>query len=184
VQSITTLPGAVAAARVAAPVESVPIKLLKPADSPRLHGIVLEHVRHLASSGAQSTPILVHRETMRVIDGMHRLRVAQIKGEAEIQVAYFDGDAEDAFIQAVVENNTRGLPLQLSDRKAAALRILTAHPDWSDRSIGKTAHLSAKTVALIRRAAGPRIPQPTARLGQDGRAHCGRPRIATGRPTR
>jgi hypothetical protein len=63
---------------------------------------------------------------MRVIDGMHRLRAAQLRGDHGVEVKFFDGDADEAFIAAVRANITHGLPLTLADRKAAAQRILAA----------------------------------------------------------
>ena len=61
----------------------VPVELLRHADSPRLDGESPDHIRTLAESGSDLPPILVHRETMRVIDGMHRLRAAILNGQLE-----------------------------------------------------------------------------------------------------
>jgi hypothetical protein len=66
--------------------ESVPILRLAPADSPRLLGEDAEHVRMLADAGTDLPPILVHRRTPRVIDGMHRLRAAHLRGDTHIAV--------------------------------------------------------------------------------------------------
>ncbi|MFJ9366231.1 hypothetical protein ACIRRA_17705 [Nocardia sp. NPDC101769] len=79
-----------------------------------------------------------------------------------------DGSEELAFIVGVRENTTHGLPLSLSDRRAAAERIMRTHPHWSDRSIATTAGLSAKTVASIR-ARIDEDSRSTHRLGSDGR---------------
>lgn len=149
--------------------ERIALDRLKPADSPRLGGENLEHVRLLASAGTVWPPILVHRQTMRVIDGMHRLRAARLRGMGEIEAVYFDGDDDEAFLQAIEENIAHGLPLSLSDRKAAALRILKTHSDWSDRFIGQVVSLSPKTVGTIRRGASADIPASSTRVGRDGR---------------
>ena len=58
----------------------VDIAALRPADSPRLAGCSEEFVRSLASSGAHLSPIVVHRATMRVVDGSHRLKAAVLRG--------------------------------------------------------------------------------------------------------
>jgi ParB-like nuclease domain len=149
----------------------VSIIQLTPGDSPRLGGELPEHVRMLAEAGDRLPPIIVHRATMRVIDGMHRLRAAHLRGDTEIEVSYFDGAGDDeAFILAVQANIAHGLPLSLADRKAATLRILKAHPEWSDRSIGMITGLSPKTVGAARRDAGEdEVPQLSARVGRDGR---------------
>jgi hypothetical protein len=150
-------------------VERVPLLRLRPADSPRLDGEVHEHVRILAGATARLPPILVHRHTMRVVDGMHRYRAALLRGDVEIEVTYLDGDDEDVFVHAVAANVAHGLPLSLRDRRAAALRILKTHPDWSDRSVATTTGLSPKTVGAVRRGASVEIPQSGSRLGRDGR---------------
>ncbi|WP_308249674.1 ParB/RepB/Spo0J family partition protein [Sphaerisporangium fuscum] len=145
------------------------ISSLSPGESPRLSGEDPEHTRLLAESDAELPPILVHRPTLRVIDGMHRLRAALLRGEEKIKVRFFDGDEEAAFVTAVESNIAHGLPLSLADREAAAARILSSHPQWSDRAIAAVTGLSAKTVDTIRRTATAGIPQLHSRVGRDGR---------------
>jgi transposase len=107
---------------------------------------------------------------MRVIDGMHRLRAAELRGEDTINVHYFDGDDHEAFVLAVKTNVTHGLPLTLTDRAAAVRRIITSYPCWSDRAIATITSVSAKTVATIRRCATEEGTQLHTRIGRDGRA--------------
>ncbi|MEU8958558.1 ParB/RepB/Spo0J family partition protein [Streptomyces sp. NPDC048518] len=152
------------------PVERVPVHLLWSADSPRLVGENLDHVRVLAESGADLPPILVHRATMRVIDGMHRLRATALRGEREIAVRFLDGYESDVFVVAVRANTTHGLPLTRADRNAAATRIIHSHPHWSDRMIASFAGLSPKTVGSLRRRLGDDLPAAPVRIGRDGRA--------------
>lgn len=157
----------------------VPIDSLRPAHSIRYLGEDDEHVRLLAESDTPLPPILVHRPTMRVIDGMHRLRAERLRGSGKIAVSCFDGDEDEAFVLAVRLNVEHGLPLSLADRSAAALRILQSHPHWSDRAIARMAGLSGKTVGTIRKRSTEGILQSDARIGRDGRA---RPRnVAPGR---
>lgn len=73
--------------------EEVPCASLKEADSPRLDGESIDHITVLAQAGVQWPPIVVHRQTLRVIDGMHRLRAAQLRGDQSVEVKFFDGDA-------------------------------------------------------------------------------------------
>lgn len=148
---------------------TVAIGSLLPAHSPRLSGEDKDHVRRLAEADVTLPPILVHRTTMRVIDGMHRVRAAILKGQEEIEVEFFDGSEEEAFIRSVEENVLHGLPLSLADRKAAALRIMMAHPQLSDRAIAAGTALSAKTVGVIRRRSTADSPQSNTRIGVDGR---------------
>ncbi|MEV7773830.1 ParB N-terminal domain-containing protein [Kitasatospora sp. NPDC086791] len=150
--------------------ETVRIDRLRPADSPRLDGEDPDHIRLLTESDAALPPILVHRGSMRVIDGMHRLRVAQARGDSEVPVTYFDGTELEAFIRAVQLNVTHGLPLTLSDRESAATRILESGGGWSDRAVARMTGLSAPTVARIRASALPdHRPEDQARIGRDGR---------------
>ncbi|HEU5472490.1 MAG TPA: ParB N-terminal domain-containing protein [Actinophytocola sp.] len=143
---------------------------LLPSDSPRLEGESTAHADALAASATVFPPIVVDRATMRVIDGMHRLRAAMLRGEREIEVQFFDGSAEDAFVLAVTLNVERqGLPLSLADRTAAAGRILGSHRQWSDRAIASVTGLSHKTVGAIRRRSSGEIAQLGARIGRDGR---------------
>jgi ParB-like chromosome segregation protein Spo0J len=161
-------PAAVRHPTVGQTVHVVPVDALKPADSPRLVGEDAEHIRVLAESDRQLPPILVHRATMRVIDGMHRLSAARLRGQDAIDVVFFDGSTEDAFVVAVRTNITHGMPLSFADREAAVARIVNSHPDWSDRAIAATTGLAAHTVAAVRaRIVG--LPQPNARIGRDGR---------------
>jgi hypothetical protein len=169
--------------------ESVPINLLSWGYSPRSHGEDSGHIRSLAEiSQAALPPILVHRQTMRVIDGMHRLRAAVLNGSDRIDVEFFDGSDEEAFCRAVELNVSHGLPLSLADRKAAAARILACRSDLSDRAAAAITGLSPKTVGAIRSHS--EIPQPHERLGRDGRCRpvnglAGRTRAAeviAGRP--
>jgi hypothetical protein len=139
-----------------------------PADSPRFDGIDPDHVRALAETEGDLPPILVHRATMRVVDGMHRLGAAELRGQEAICVQFFEGDEEDAFLVAVESNVTHGLPLKIAERRSAAARIIRSHPEMSDRSIALIAGLAAKTVAAVRGATED-TPQLHARVGRDGR---------------
>lgn len=151
------------------PPVTVPISVLRPSDSPRLAGEDSDHVRLLAESADVLPPVLVHRATMRVIDGMHRLRAAVICGEDTVRVRYFDGDEAEAFVLGVRANVAHGLPLSLADRRVAAMRIIASHPRWSDRAIASATGLAARTVAVIRRCATADAPQSRTRIGRDGR---------------
>jgi ParB-like chromosome segregation protein Spo0J len=145
------------------------ISSLLPADSPRVAGEDIQHARLLADSDAELPPILVHRKTLRVIDGMHRLRAAVLRGEEKIKVRLFDGSEDAAFVIAVEANIAHGLPLSLVDREVAAARIVASYPQWSDRAIAVITGLSAKTVGAIRRRVTADLPQLHSRIGLDGR---------------
>lgn len=152
-----------------AEVVAVPVLSLKPADSPRLNGENKAHITRLAETETPLPPILVQKQTMRVIDGMHRLMAASLQGRETIDVVFFDGSDTDIFLCAVQENVAHGLPLSQADRRAAAERIIASHPHMSDRAIGHSSGLAAKTVAAIRKCSSGEVPQSNARVGRDGR---------------
>jgi ParB-like chromosome segregation protein Spo0J len=154
---------------VTAAVVAVSVLSLRPGDSPRLNGEDKAHIARLAETEGPLPPILVDRRTMRVIDGMHRLMAASLQGRETIEVIFFDGNEADVFLWAVHENVTHGLPLSQADRRAAAERIIVSHPHMSDRAIGHSVGLAAKTVAAIRKGSSEEIPQSNARVGRDGR---------------
>ncbi|MEU6315550.1 ParB N-terminal domain-containing protein [Streptomyces sp. NPDC047014] len=168
----------------------VPVGALLAADSPRAVHVDEGHAQDLAHSGRTLPPLLVHRTTMRVIDGTHRLRAAVLRGHDTVRVTYFDGSAEDAFVLSVEANISHGLPLNHAERTAAAARILRTHPDWSDRGIAQRTGLAAKTVGALRRREAPDR-TPPGRVGRDGRIRPADPvrgreeaaRLLAGRPT-
>ncbi|MFI5571298.1 ParB/RepB/Spo0J family partition protein [Streptomyces sp. NPDC051740] len=149
-------------------ITTVEIDQLLPADLIRLDGISEEHVALIADSELCTPPIIVHKATMRVIDGMHRLRAAILRGDDSIQVKFFDGTLEAAFILSVTANNAHGLPLTAADRRAAAARLLALCPDSSDRAIAAIVGISAHTVAAVRRSTE-QTAQSNSRVGRDGR---------------
>lgn len=151
------------------PVTAVPLSEIRVGETPRLSGENAEHVQHLLAAGGDVPPIIVHRETMQLIDGLHRYRAARMRGDACIPARFFAGGAADAFVLAVRANVTHGLPLSLADRRRAAARIITTHPNWSDRMIGSAAGLDPRTVADVRQAGGA-VTEGQVRIGQDGRA--------------
>lgn len=153
----------------ALPTERQRVEDLLLGDSPRLSGECASHTEMLAQVDHAMPPIVVHKNTMKVIDGFHRLRAAAMRGEEWIEVKLFDGDEVAAFILAVEANILHGLPLSLADRTAAAERIVRFNPAWSDRAIAASTGLAASTVKLIRERSTASIDQLNARIGRDGR---------------
>lgn len=148
---------------------TLPIMSLLLDDSPRQGGESDEHARVLAESEEQLPPILVHGQSMRVIDGMHRIRAAIMRGKEKIEAKIYHGTDDDAFVLAVRMNIAHGLPLTRADRSAAAIRIIGSHPHWSNRMIATATGLSAGTVGKVRRRSTVQDAQSTTRIGKDGR---------------
>jgi hypothetical protein len=150
-------------------IQRVPIQSLTLGDSPRINGEDDQHIDLLAQMDASLPPILVQRETMRVIDGMHRLRAAILLGHESIEVRFFDGTDAEAFVAAVKANIEHGLPLTLADREAAASRIIELYPQHSDRWIAAATGLAPGTVAAVRCQAPGGSGDASRRIGRDGR---------------
>lgn len=163
---VESKPNVIAATQSA--VVSVAIGSLSGTVSPRSIRLDDAHVRRLMSVD-ELQPIIVHRGSMCVIDGVHRVRAAQLLGQTHIAARFFDGSIADAFVVAVLSNTSHGLQLPYRDRVAAAQRILISFPGWSNRGVAVVTALSAKTVAKIRRTSED-IPLLNTRVGRDGRA--------------
>lgn len=150
---------------------TVPIKSLTPGMYLRQSGTNAGHVQLLlgAEGSSDLPPILVQENGWRVIDGLHRLEAAKLRGDQTIAARFLDCTDEEALVLAIKSNTTHGLPLSKADRVEGAKRVLAAHPDWSDRAIAGITGLSAKTIASLRNgsADGPRFGGK--RLGRDGR---------------
>ncbi|MFD9304240.1 ParB N-terminal domain-containing protein [Streptomyces sp. NPDC060048] len=150
------------------PVESVETDRITAGFSPRTGGEDGEYAKTLAEADGELPPILVHRPTMSVIDGAHRLRAAALRGETRIRVRYFDGDRGEAELLAVAANVTHGRPLTTADRTAAAGRVFASRPRWSDRAVAAVTGLSARKVSQLRK--GTAAAETGHRVGRDGRA--------------
>jgi ParB-like chromosome segregation protein Spo0J len=148
---------------------TVDIDSLKLDGSPRLEGENVVHTRTLAATDSELPPVLVHRQTMRVIDGVHRVQAARLRGERTIRAVLFEGDARSAFVHAVQTNIAHGLPLSLADRVAAAEQIVVTHPEWSDRAVAAATGLSSARVRAVRERVTDEPTQSSARVGRDGR---------------
>jgi ParB-like chromosome segregation protein Spo0J len=152
----------------AQPVSLVRLDELAVLGTPRRGGPDPAHVRLLAGSAEALPPIVVHRPTMRVIDGVHRVRAAALNGRDRISARLLDCDDSVALVLAVRANVTHGLPLSRDDRAAAAARLVARHPDWSDRALAAVTGLSHKAVARVRDTPGAPA-APAVRVGRDGR---------------
>lgn len=166
------------------PVILLEISSLRLSGSPRLTGADPSHVEAMVAVQGDLPPIVVHRPTMRVIDGAHRIQAALRRGESTIAGRFFDGPEDEAFVLSVWLNVSHGLPLALADRKRAAERIAVSHPQWSDRRVAVVTGISPGTVADIRRRVAGAAAPDASRIGQDGRVRpldCSTGRLLAGR---
>lgn len=143
--------------------------VLRGGHSPRLGGLDTAHVRELARLAHPLRPLVVQRGSLRVVDGMHRLAAARVRGEQRVCAVYFDGTDDEAFLAAVRLNGVHGRPLARHERQAAAARVLASHPAHSDRWIAAACGVAPRTVAALRRT-GAGGARPNTRIGLDGRA--------------
>jgi ParB-like chromosome segregation protein Spo0J len=136
----------------------------------RATGLDPAHVETLAELADAWPPIVVRRADHTVIDGQHRLAAAVQLGLRRVRAVYFDGTADDAYVEFVRCNVGHGLPLGIDERRAAVRRILGTHPERSDRGIAELCGVSPKTVARMRDELGVREGRATSRVGRDGRS--------------
>jgi hypothetical protein len=161
------------AAPVLAAVVEVAVNSLRPGTSLRDAGVRRDHLDRLVATGGDWPPLLVMRDGLDVVDGQHRLAAAiELKLETTRAVLY-DGPPEDALVEAIRANVTHGLPLTLSERKRAAVTLVSSHQEWSDRMIANTCAISAATVSKLRAMAecspDSHFVAVTRRLGADGK---------------
>ena len=147
-------------------------------DSVRSNGLDQAHVERLVELRGDWPPIVVWGERNLVVDGAHRMAAARRLGYTRVGAVRFAGTADDAYLESVRRNIDHGLPLSLEDRRRAARRVLSRHPEWSDRRIASLCGLSGKTVARLRRdqpdagdgSPGGVIIGIDRRVGKDGKA--------------
>jgi len=153
------------------PAIRLPISSLGPGFFLRQSGTDAAHVQLLAdvASSSDLPAILVQKSSLRIVDGMHRIAAAKLRGEESIAVCFVDCSDDEAFLLAVKSNTLHGLPLSRADRVCGAKRILDGHRDWSDRAVAAATGLSAKTIASLRRHSGGEVKELDKRLGRDGK---------------
>lgn len=153
------------------PERNMPVSVLTPGFYLRQGGTDAVHVQLLVGAGgsADLPPILVQEHGCRVIDGMHRLEAAKLRGDTSIKACLLDCTDEEALVLAIKSNTLHGLPLSKADRISGAKRVLVAHPDWSDRAVAGIAGLSDKTIASLRNRSTDGMQLGRKRLGRDGK---------------
>ncbi|WP_030205766.1 ParB N-terminal domain-containing protein [Streptomyces sp. NRRL S-87] len=153
------------------PVRDVPVNSLSAGVSLRRSGTDAAHVQLLvdAAGSAELPPVLVQIDGYRIIDGLHRLEAARLRGDSSIKARFVDCSNSEALVIAMKANGSHGLPLSKADRVSGARRVLSSHPDWSDRAVAGITGLSAKTIASMREKASDGTPLDGKRVGRDGR---------------
>ncbi|HET9895060.1 MAG TPA: ParB/RepB/Spo0J family partition protein [Streptosporangiaceae bacterium] len=153
------------------PETDVALRSLVPGFYLRQAGTDATHIRLLADAAGsvRLPPILVQRNGWRIIDGMHRVAAAKLRGEQTIRALVIDCTDAQALVLAIKSNVLHGLPLSKAERISGAKRILAAHQDWSDRAVAEVAGLSAKTIASLRNRSTSKAQFQGKRLGRDGK---------------
>jgi ParB-like chromosome segregation protein Spo0J len=153
------------------PETEVAVDSLVPGFYLRQAGTDSAHIRLLADAGGtvKLPPIIVQASGCRIIDGMHRVEAAKLRGDQHIRARVIDCSDSEALVLAIKSNTLHGLPLSKADRISGAKRILAAHQDWSDRAVAEVAGLSAKTIASLRNRPTVQAQFQGKRLGRDGK---------------
>lgn len=143
---------------------------------PRTDGLNADQVRELEAVADHWPPVAVVATGGRyvLVDGFHRYAAAQNLGLASVPVTVQDMPADgDLHALAFALNALHGRPLTLSDRRAFAARILRAHPELSDREIGRRSGLTQPPIAKLREELESReeIAPVEHRVGGDGQTY-------------
>ncbi|MEU5100060.1 transposase [Streptomyces sp. NPDC020996] len=131
-------------------VRTIPIRSLWPDVTGRSRGESDEYVEMLSQLSGKLPPIVVHRNTMRVIEGMHRLKAVQLRGEQSIDVIFVDGDERDVFVPAGRPNDGRGVPSSLAGRGAESDQFPKSPAQQPDRDIRAAAGLVPEALGAKR----------------------------------
>lgn len=121
----------------------------------------LDHIARLREVIEELPPILLRKagERWELIDGSHRVAAHRMEDRSDIRAVVLAADDVEAVMAATEANISHGRPLDTTDRKRAAERIIGMDPTRSDREIAKRCGLSPTTVAELR-------PRPTVQSGQ------------------
>ena len=133
----------------------VPLGDLRGSLSPRLE-LDPGHVDRLAAVIDALPPIVVHAETMQVLDGAHRVAAHRAAGLKAIPARFFSGSPAEALLESARWHTQLALPLTAAERKRLAQQVLEVAPGWSDRRVAELCGLSPKTVATVRTTPNPR----------------------------
>jgi ParB-like chromosome segregation protein Spo0J len=117
----------------------------------------------------QMPPLLVQRNTLKLVDGRNRLEAASRAGIDLVRVDYTDKEGDELIDLAFEMNRDHGIPLSLEERRAAARRKLQRNPEWTQAEIAKWAGLSDRTVYTIVHENDP-VEVPTPRSTRTTRA--------------
>lgn len=110
----------------------VPIEDLEPNDyNPNIHNPVsFDLLQKSMERFGFTQPILVHKQTMQVIDGEHRLRVASILNYEEIPVIFLDLTDTEMRYATILHNRARGTDdRELIDELYVELSKLGSDPE-------------------------------------------------------
>jgi hypothetical protein len=132
------------------------------------------HLAALLELEGDWPPITIWGPKRMVIDGNYRVAAARRLGLAKLMAWTFSGSESDAFAESLRLNAAHGLPLTQTERLRAVTRVVSDHPEWSDRRIAAACGVSSATAAKARGALA--VDEPCApihsvrRIGLDGRA--------------
>jgi hypothetical protein len=116
----------------------------------RLGPVRREHIERLERLKGDWPPILVNRWDWSIIDGYYRYLAAQRLGYTHISCGFFEGDADDVYLEALRRKAHQGLPLTMRERELAADCLLNSHFQWSDRRIAELCGLPLASVGRVR----------------------------------
>ena len=137
-----------------------------------------DHLAALLELEGDWPPITIWGPKRMVIDGNCGVHVAARRlGLAKLMAWTFSGSESDAFAESLRLNAAHGLPLTQTERLRAVTRVVSDHPEWSDRRIAAACGVSSATAAKARGALAVDEPWPRqstvsgGSASTDGRGH-------------
>jgi N6-adenosine-specific RNA methylase IME4 len=135
----------------------VPFHVLKPHPLlkdwlPALDPDELRALKEDVAENGVLTPLLVVTDGAQydVVDGHHRLQVAEALGLESVPVHVLEGLDEDAQLERGLLANTARRNLSREQKRQVVSQVLQRSPAWSDRRIARLAGVSHPTVAAVR----------------------------------
>lgn len=142
-----------------------------------------EHAARLAEVLDRCPPIVVAENGTVLIDGLHRLEAARLRGWDTIPVVFVPvASPADLLLAAASANRAHGLPLTREQRRDAVEALLRLGTTLSDRALASACGVARTTVAALRAEGRPRsggvntcsAGEPDRpRLGQDNKHYPG-----------
>jgi hypothetical protein len=155
-----------------------PVDLAELQPGPSIRPIDEAQVTVLAGVLDRLPPIAVTEDDLKLVDGAHRVEAAVRAGRTHLPAEHLALAPGEVLAERIRRNSSHGLPLNLEERKRAALLLLAEDSARSNAAVGLITGLSTSTVRRLRGCPGHSVNDPDTVIGVDGKRY---PRDRAGR---